>query len=153
MNTTAEEVARLQVPTGASTQLRAWWASRAGEHAWNAKCIAISLDGLCNVLDQPRSYPYALLIWQEAVIIFSAIDPATFARLEPRYRAAAVTGICFWWDGSVLEWIEDSEQFLAAVRTLPRPRHRGSRKTSRNPGDHDGCQTVQVGSKSQFASQ
>lgn len=106
-------------PTTASAQFRAWVASEAGRNVWNNRNIAISIEGICNALDQTRAKIYGLLVSPEGTIIFSAIHQRAFTRLLLRYRAAAVAGVCFWWDGVTLRSMLDSEHFLAMVRTLP----------------------------------
>ncbi len=60
-----------------------------------------------------------LLVSPKGTVILSTTHQETFARLEPRYQAAAEAGLCFWWKGGTLVRILDSEAFLERVRSLP----------------------------------
>ena len=107
--------------TTGSEQLRAWAASQHGQRLWSAMHLTITLDGICHALDQVGAATYALLISFQGTAALSAINPATFARLEALYREAAEAGLCFWWEGGILTRIEKSEAFLTRIGTLPFP--------------------------------
>jgi hypothetical protein len=107
--------------TTSSEQFRAWVTSLEGQKLWGAMHLTITLDGICHTLDQVSADTYGLLISLQGTAILSAINPATIARLETRYREAAETGLCFWWEDGILTRVEGCEAFLARIGTLPFP--------------------------------
>ena len=113
--------------SASSKQLHAWAQSREGLALWSALRIPLSIEQLCAVLDRSSADLYGLLISPQGTVILSAICPDTFARLESRYHAAADAGLCFWWESGTLVHIQESEAFLARVRSLPSLRGRALR--------------------------
>src|SRR5712692_1133759 len=105
--------------TSSSEQFRAWAQSREGRRLWRTLRIPLSIERLCHVLEQASADTYGLLVSPQGTVILSTTHQETFARLEPRYYAAAEAGLCFWWEGGTLVRILDSEAFLERVRSLP----------------------------------
>jgi len=105
--------------SSSSEQFRAWAQSREGQRLWRTLRIPLSVERLCHVLEQASADTSGLLVSPQGTIILSTTHQETFARLEPRYRAAAEAGLCFWWEGGTLVRILESEVFLERVRALP----------------------------------
>jgi hypothetical protein len=115
-----ENATKPNPPASASSeQFRAWATGQEGQHLWSERQIPISVERICHALDQTCTETHGLLISPQGTIILSAIRQNTFERLEPHYRAAAATGLCFWWESGLLTHIQESGEFLLRVRTLP----------------------------------
>ena len=115
-----------------SEQFQGWAQSPEGSRRWNELGIPLSPERLCHVLSQVRVDAYGLLISPVGTVVLSAIHQGSFARLEARYRAAAAAGLCFWWEGGTLTFIEETENFFIRVRTLPSLSDRVLRGTRRS---------------------
>jgi hypothetical protein len=96
-----------------------WVTGKAGQDIWKAKQITLSPEQLCHLLTTTQAHVYGLLISPQFAVILSSFHHTTFERLEERYRQAAQTGLCFWFDGAHLHYLESYEAFLELVQTLP----------------------------------
>lgn len=123
-----------EIYQNAGQALRQWLTTQEGSSIWQNICPRLLPEKICCALSNTSENRFGLLLTNYGAAILSRFSTHSFARLAPRYKRAAETGLCFWWENHMLIQIEGRE-LIVLIQALPCPRPRLFRRSHK--GHHD----------------